>query len=88
MPDAAQAFQDGGRGIGFQHQPFDDKVIGRIKEARIAYPGLPISVDGGVSLITAPALIAAGAERLGTSNAVALVLEEAGGKAAALTGNY
>ena len=48
-----------------------------------------IKAAGGIkTLAQARALIAAGAERLGTSNAVALVLEEAGGKAAALTGNY
>ena len=56
--------------IGFQHQPFDDKVLGRIKEARIMYPGLPISVDGGVSLETAPALVAAGADRLVVGSAI------------------
>src|SRR5262249_26852072 len=38
--------------VGFQHQPFDEKVLGRIKEARIKFPGLPISIDGGVSLET------------------------------------
>jgi ribulose-phosphate 3-epimerase len=50
--------------IGFQGEGFDDKVIGRINEARLKYPALPISIDGGVSLETAPALIAAGANRL------------------------
>ncbi len=56
--------------VGFQHQPFDEKVLGRIKEARIMYPGLPISVDGGVSLETAPELIAAGADRLVVGSAI------------------
>lgn len=50
--------------VGFQHQPFDDQVIGRVREARLKYPGLPISVDGGVSLENARALIDAGADRL------------------------
>lgn len=50
--------------IGFQGQAFDEKVDGRIKEVRIKFPGLPISIDGGVSLKTAPELIAAGADRL------------------------
>lgn len=56
--------------IGFQHQPFDDKVIGRVKEARLKYPGLPISVDGGVSLDNAQALIDAGADRLVVGSAI------------------
>lgn len=56
--------------VGFQHQPFDDGVLGRIKEARIMYPGLPISIDGGVSLETAPGLIEAGADRLVVGSAI------------------
>jgi len=44
---------------------------------------------GGIkTLAQARALIAAGATRLGTSNAVALVLEEAGGRAAAPAAGY
>ena len=50
--------------IGFQHQPFDSKVLGRIKEVKIQYPDLTISIDGGVSLENARELIAAGADRL------------------------
>ena len=56
--------------IGYQGQPFDDKVDGRIKEVRMKFPGLPISIDGGVSLQTAPELIAAGADRLVAGSAV------------------
>ncbi len=56
--------------IGFQHQPFDEKVLGRIKEVRMKFPGLPISVDGGVSLDTAADLIAAGADRLVVGSAI------------------
>jgi deoxyribose-phosphate aldolase len=48
-----------------------------------------IKAAGGIkTLAQARALIAAGAERLGTSNAVALVLEEAGGRAAPSIGGY
>jgi len=48
-----------------------------------------IKAAGGIkTLAQARALIAAGAERLGTSNAVALVLEEAGGQAAAAPAGY
>ncbi|MDB5239344.1 MAG: ribulose-phosphate 3-epimerase, ribulose-phosphate 3-epimerase [Candidatus Parcubacteria bacterium] len=56
--------------VGFQHQPFDEKVLGRIKEARMKFPGMPISVDGGVSLETAPELMAAGADRLVVGSAI------------------
>ena len=48
-----------------------------------------IKAAGGIkTLAQARALIAAGAERLGTSNAVALVLEEAGGSAPSPAGGY
>ena len=56
--------------VGFQHQAFDDKVIGRVKQVRLKYPLLPISVDGGVSLETAPKLIAAGSDRLVVGSAI------------------
>lgn len=56
--------------VGFQHQAFDEKVIGRVKYVRLKYPGMPISVDGGVSLETAPALIDAGADRLVVGSAI------------------
>lgn len=50
--------------IGYQSQPFDERVIGRVKEVRLKYPGLPISVDGGVTLENARSLIDAGCDRL------------------------
>ena len=56
--------------IGFQHQPFDEKVLGRIKEVRMKFPGMPIAVDGGVSLENANNLIDAGADRLIVGSAI------------------
>lgn len=56
--------------MGFQNQPFDDKVVGRIREVRLKYPGLPISIDGGVSLENAQQLIDAGADRLVIGSAI------------------
>lgn len=56
--------------IGFQHQPFDAHVIGRVKEVRLKFPGLAISVDGGVSLENAQALIDAGCDRLVVGSAI------------------
>lgn len=56
--------------IGFQHQPFDEQVLGRIKEARLKFPGMPVSVDGGVTLDNAISLIDAGADRLVVGSAI------------------
>jgi ribulose-phosphate 3-epimerase len=75
---AIEAFKDKIQGIqlmgidtiGFQHQPFDAKVIDRVKEIRAAYPEILISVDGGVSLENGSALIEAGANRLVVGSAI------------------
>lgn len=56
--------------VGFQHQSFDDKVIGKVKLIKERYPDMAISVDGGVSLETAPKLIEAGADRLVVGSAI------------------
>src|SRR3989344_179189 len=50
--------------IGFQGQPFDERVLEKIRSFHTEYPGVTISVDGGVSLATAPRLVEAGATRL------------------------
>lgn len=49
---------------GKQGEPFDERVIGHIKELRKLYPELIISVDGSVNETTAPILVEAGANRL------------------------
>jgi ribulose-phosphate 3-epimerase len=56
--------------IGFQGQEFDIKVLEKIARLKKEYPDMPISVDGGVSLETAPRLIGAGAERLIVGSAI------------------
>jgi ribulose-phosphate 3-epimerase len=56
--------------IGFQGQEFDAKVIDRIKEVKALYPDMVVSIDGGVSLETAPLLISAGADRLVIGSAI------------------
>jgi ribulose-phosphate 3-epimerase len=56
--------------IGFQHQPFDARVIPKISDLRASFPKCIISVDGGVNLTTAPALVAAGARRLVSGSAL------------------
>jgi ribulose-phosphate 3-epimerase len=52
------------RRIGRQGEPFDDRVIARAKYLKKKYPKLALQVDGGVSKATAPALLAAGVDRL------------------------
>ena len=56
--------------IGFQHQAFDEKVLNKIKEVKATYPDMIVSIDGGVSLQTAPKLIEAGADRLVVGSAI------------------
>ncbi len=56
--------------IGIQGQPFDERVVGKVRAIRNAHHGLPIAVDGGVSLESAPLLIAAGADRLVVGSAL------------------
>jgi len=50
--------------IGKHGEPFDKRVIERIKEFRKAHPLMPIQADSGVSRATAPALLQAGVSRL------------------------
>ena len=56
--------------IGFQGNPFDTRVVEKVKAMRQAYPEIPISVDGSVNLETAPKLISAGANRLVIGSAI------------------
>jgi len=56
--------------IGFQGQSFDERVLPKIEDLRKLYPELIISVDGGVSLETAPKLIKAGVNRLVSGSAI------------------
>lgn len=58
------------RKVGFQGQAFDPQAIETVRALRAAYPELPISVDGGVNLDTAPELIKAGATRLIVGSAI------------------
>lgn len=56
--------------IGFQGQPFDERVLTNLKTLRARYPKLPLGVDGSVTLETAPKLIAAGATRLASGSGI------------------
>lgn len=50
--------------IGYQGEPFDERVLKQIKDLRLKYPELKISVDGAVNENTAPLLVEAGVNRL------------------------
>ncbi|PCI30359.1 hypothetical protein COB55_00120 [Candidatus Wolfebacteria bacterium] len=56
--------------IGYQGQPFDERVISQIRALKSKYADIIISVDGGVTLDTAPKLIEAGASRLVSGSAI------------------
>ncbi len=56
--------------IGYQGQPFDERVLERVNTLRVAYPNMPISVDGGVNMETAALLKQAGATRLVAGSAI------------------
>lgn len=56
--------------IGFQGEPFDQKVLDQIKNIKIKYPEIKISVDGSVNKDTIQELINAGADRLAVGSAL------------------
>ena len=56
--------------IGYQGQPFDERVLTNLKTLRARYPNLPLGVDGAVTLETAPKIIAAGANRLASGSGI------------------
>lgn len=56
--------------IGYQGNPFDERVVSKIKDLKDCYPDVIIQVDGGVSLDTAQQLIEAGAARLVSGSAI------------------
>lgn len=50
--------------IGYQGEPFDERVLDKISYFHTKYPNIPISVDGGVNLDSASKLREVGATRL------------------------
>lgn len=56
--------------IGYQGEPFDSRVLEKIKQLREKYHDMIISVDGGVNFDSAPQLIEAGANRLVAGSAI------------------
>jgi ribulose-phosphate 3-epimerase len=56
--------------IGYQGEPFDERVIDKIRDFHNAHPEVIISIDGGVSLDNAHLLAQAGAHRLVSGSAI------------------
>ncbi len=56
--------------IGYQGQEFDERVLEQLSRLRELYPGLIMSVDGGVSTDTVAELVEAGAGRLVSGSGV------------------
>jgi ribulose-phosphate 3-epimerase len=56
--------------IGFQGQPFDSRVLDKVRELKERFPERAVSVDGGVSIETAGMLRDAGADRLIVGSAI------------------
>lgn len=56
--------------IGVQGQSFAPEVLHKIEVFRAKHPEIPIQVDGGVTLESAPKLLALGVSRLVTGSAI------------------
>lgn len=56
--------------LGHQGEPFDPRALARVRELRERFPSHPISVDGGVEIDNARALVEAGASRLVAGSAI------------------
>jgi len=56
--------------VGYQHQLFDDRVLGKIRELRQKYSDVIISVDGGVDFDNAHDILNAGVNRLISGSAI------------------
>ena len=59
------------KNVGFQGQPFDNRVIEKVAKFHAEHPDIVVSVDGGVNAENAPALGSAGASRLVVGSAIA-----------------
>jgi len=56
--------------IGSQGQPFDTRVLTRIRETKSLHPELLVSIDGSVNQETVPKLVEAGADRFIAGSAI------------------
>ncbi len=56
--------------IGYQGEPFDERVVGKVADIHGRHPGVTMSVDGGVCAENIPRLVRAGARHLAVGSAV------------------
>ena len=56
--------------IGAQGQPFNERVLERIKQLRATYTDVVISIDGSMNEETIPQARAAGADRFAVGSAL------------------
>jgi len=56
--------------IGFQGEPFDERVLEHVRAIHALRPEMPISIDGAVNFETAKLLVDAGATRLVSGSAI------------------
>jgi ribulose-phosphate 3-epimerase len=56
--------------IGRQGQPFDRRVLEKVRSFRSRHPEIPVQIDGGVSLETAKDLLALGVSNLIAGSAI------------------
>ena len=56
--------------VGYQGQPFSSKAVDTVRALRTRFPGLTISVDGGVNTENARDLVDAGADKLVVGSAI------------------
>lgn len=56
--------------VGKQGEPFDERVVGKIKEFKARYPDTMVSVDGGVNRDTLPLLREIGVDRVAVGSAI------------------
>jgi ribulose-phosphate 3-epimerase len=56
--------------IGLQGQPFEERVLDKIREFHNAHPEITISCDGGVNFNSAPLLMEAGVKRFVAGSAI------------------
>jgi ribulose-phosphate 3-epimerase len=61
--------------IGAQGQPFDERVLDRIRELKQSFPNTPITIDGSVNVETITRLAEAGADRFICGSAIVAAVD-------------
>lgn len=56
--------------VGFQGQAFDERVVAQVAQVHALYPEKNISVDGGMTVATAPLVVKAGATHIVAGSAI------------------